>query len=219
MSRRLALVSPLCGLLLAALNLPAQEVVAGAANLMHRAPIQYPAEALEKRIQGPVTVEATLNERGVVSDARITSGPEQLRKSVLKSVLDWHYFPGTPSPVQIAVEFKIAPRVVKKGPAPTFQETAQEQLRKDTPKWDAGIIERIQFTGLSKQFEDMIVAKLPVREGENFQTDMITRIEDTLKGFDEHLRASYTMLDFDGEKRSFELRISYAAPTANQSAQ
>jgi TonB family protein len=203
-------------LLLAALNLPAQDLVAGAANLMHRAPIEYPADALEKRIQGPVTVEATLNERGVVSDARVTSGPDQLRRSVLKSVLDWHYIPGTTSPVQIAVEFKTAPRVVK-GPLPSFQEASLEQLRKGPPpKWDAGIIERIQFAGLSPQFEETILSKLPVREGENFQTDMITRIEDTLKGFDEHLRANYNMLDFDGEKRSFELRISYVAPVEGE---
>ena len=44
-------------------------------HLLHRAPLDYTADAIAKGIQGTVVVEATLNERGVVSDARVVSGP------------------------------------------------------------------------------------------------------------------------------------------------
>ena len=39
-------------------------------------------------------VEATLDAKGEVSDARVISGPEELRKEALASVLQWHYQPG-----------------------------------------------------------------------------------------------------------------------------
>ena len=38
-------------------------------------------------------VEMTLNDRGEVSDARVLSGPEELRKATLEAVLQWHYSP------------------------------------------------------------------------------------------------------------------------------
>ena len=215
MPRRRALASPAGGLLIAALCLAsgaaAQDVIAGAANLMHRASIEYPREALQKRIQGPVTVEATLNERGIVTDAHVTSGPELLRKPVLKSVLEWHYLPGTPSPVQIAVDFTL-PSVRLNGVPTAEGQVPPNQAAKDPPKMDAGIISEIQFNGLTTQLEEAILGKLPVQEGDSFQTDMISRIADIVKEFDEHLGADYRMLDFDGERRYFELRISYRVP-------
>src|SRR5262249_24514004 len=107
-------LAAICGALLVTARLavfyfpisaPAQEVIRGGDNLLHRAPIEYPPEALAKGIQGTVVVEATLNERGVVTDARVLSGPEALRKAALKSVLDWHYASQAQSPVQVAIDF------------------------------------------------------------------------------------------------------------------
>jgi hypothetical protein len=206
-----------CGLLIAALSIasvaPAQQVnvIAGGANLMHRAPIPYPPEALKTGMHGPVTIEAALNERGLVTDAHVTSGLEIFRKPALQSVLDWHYLPGTPSPVQIAVDFTITPVLINGKPV-AGKPPSPEQPKRDTPKLDAGIIAEIQFTGLTSQLEEAILAKLPVQEGDSFQTDMIDRIADLIKEFDEHLISNYHMLDFDGERRYFELRISYRVP-------
>ena len=33
------------------------------------------------------------DDRGEVSDARVLSGPEELRRAALESVLQWHYSP------------------------------------------------------------------------------------------------------------------------------
>jgi outer membrane protein assembly factor BamA len=76
----------------------------------------------------------------------------------------------------------------------------------------AGVVAQIQFSGLTSQLEEAILGKLPVQEGDSFQADMISRIDDVIKLFDEHLAANYHMLDFDGERRYFELRISYRVP-------
>ena len=46
---------------------------------------------MEKGIEGTVVVEATLDADGMVSDARVLSGPQELRKAALESVLQWHF--------------------------------------------------------------------------------------------------------------------------------
>jgi TonB family protein len=66
--------------------------MAGAA-ILHRAGVEYPPAAIEKRIEGTVVVEATLDASGNVGDARVQSGPPELRKAALQSVLQWHFVP------------------------------------------------------------------------------------------------------------------------------
>jgi TonB family protein len=61
------------------------------ARVIHRDEVEYPEAAMEKGVQGTVVVEATLDADGVVSDARVLSGPQELRKAALQSVLQWHF--------------------------------------------------------------------------------------------------------------------------------
>src|SRR6202035_404446 len=53
---------------------------------------------------GTVTLEATLSTKGEVTDARVLSGPQELRASALRSVLGWHYdaSAGAPPTVRIS---------------------------------------------------------------------------------------------------------------------
>ncbi len=71
-------------------------------KLLHRPPVRYPAAALPSRIEGIVTAALTLGADGTVSDARVVSGPEELRRTVLESALQWHYAersaPASPRP-------------------------------------------------------------------------------------------------------------------------
>jgi TonB family protein len=69
------------------------QVVKGGEHLLHGERPEYPRRAIEQKVAGDVQVEMTLNERGEVSDARVLSGPEELRKAALGSVLQWHYSP------------------------------------------------------------------------------------------------------------------------------
>ena len=59
--------------------------------LLHRAPVAYPEPARSNGVQGTVAVEAVLDEAGNVSEARIVSGPQELRKAAQQSVLQWHF--------------------------------------------------------------------------------------------------------------------------------
>jgi TonB family protein len=64
------------------------------ATLLHRSPVSYPVAARNRGVQGTVMVEATLDSSGGVSDAHVVSGPEELRKAALQSVLQWHFAGG-----------------------------------------------------------------------------------------------------------------------------
>ena len=80
---------------------PGISVNAGA-TLRHRTALHYPKGSM---VAGTVELEASLNAKGEVTDAHVTSGPEELRKEALTSVLQWHYSPGQATPVHLSIRF------------------------------------------------------------------------------------------------------------------
>jgi len=78
--------------------------------ILHRTAVEYPRAAIEKGVQGIVQVEATLDATGNVSDARVLSGPPELRRAALQSVLQWHFVNDTAgSTRQISITFQVPP--------------------------------------------------------------------------------------------------------------
>ena len=65
----------------------------GGDHLLHGSLPEYPHRAVEQRIEGDVVLDLTIDDRGEVSDARVVSGPEALRRAALESVLQWHFSP------------------------------------------------------------------------------------------------------------------------------
>jgi TonB family protein len=53
----------------------------------------YPETALKERISGSVIVELTVNEEGLVYEARVLRGHRLLNRAALDAVLQWEYFP------------------------------------------------------------------------------------------------------------------------------
>ncbi len=84
-------------------------VDAQGAHFMHRAPVLYPRDAQIAGTEGTVLAQVKLDADGNVSDATILSGPEQLRKPVLQSVLSWHFTKDAAgSTRQVGVTFRLA---------------------------------------------------------------------------------------------------------------
>jgi len=86
---------------------PGVTVGLNGASLLHRLPVEYPAAALRAGIQGTLSVEVKLDAKGNVVDAHVLSGPDELRKAALQSVLQWHFTSdsaGATRVVQIAFE-------------------------------------------------------------------------------------------------------------------
>lgn len=85
------------------------QVVQGNENLLHRAALEYPRRAIERRVEGDVMLEVSVDEQGQVSDARVLSGPEELRRACLQSVLEWRYQPSksAPASTQVTIHFQL----------------------------------------------------------------------------------------------------------------
>jgi TonB family protein len=84
---------------------PGVRVDLGPSAVVHRAPVSYPAQI--RNVQGTVSVEVHIDSSGNVSDARALSGPEELRKPVLQSVLGWHFTPDAAGSTRVVnVEFQ-----------------------------------------------------------------------------------------------------------------
>jgi len=85
------------------------EIVKGGEHLLHGELPEYPRRAIEDKVEGEVLLDLAVDDHGEVSDARVLSGPEELRKAALGSVLDWHYAPAVRSQsVQTTIRFTLA---------------------------------------------------------------------------------------------------------------
>ena len=159
------------------------------APLMHRNSVAYPADALSKRIEGLVTVQVKLDGRGNVADAGVLSGPEELRKAVLQSVLNWHFARSEANAVrQVSVNFQL-PKTVAPVSAVTavrtgvFQQSAANMVLKS-----------VEFAGSSPQGREEVMAKLPIHAGDTVTPEAMSGITRAVREYDEHLSVSPRMV-------------------------
>jgi TonB family protein len=112
---------------------PGVTVALNGASLLHRSPVEYPAAALRAGIQGTLSVEVKTDAKGNVVDAHVLSGPDELRKAALQSILQWHFASdsaGSTRVVQIAFEAAKAPEAP---PAATQSVTASSGAASGAP--------------------------------------------------------------------------------------
>src|SRR5580704_17055322 len=157
---------------------PSVTVHAGALPLLHRAAVQYPKEALARRVEGTVALELSLSETGSVTDARVLSGPEELRGAALQSVLQWHYANDwqLPPKTQVSIDFKApgAEGMVRVPAAPPEEAAKLDHLIIVAP--DA--------------IKQKLEARLTLHEGDRLTQTAVNDLFTTLKTVDEHLKAS-----------------------------
>src|SRR5262249_27972150 len=75
------------------------------AVILQRPSVYYPHTGSSSAAKGRVVLDLTLNSNGEVADARVVSGPQELRQAALQAVLTWRYAAGSPSSVQAAIDF------------------------------------------------------------------------------------------------------------------
>jgi TonB family protein len=101
---------------------PGVSVDVGGAPLMHRPSVAYPEAARAARIEGTVVVHATVDSAGNVTDASVTSGPEELRKTAIQSVFLFHFVRGG-SAHQVVITFQLPPEISQPAVKPPASET------------------------------------------------------------------------------------------------
>ncbi|MFB3825797.1 MAG: TonB family protein [Bryobacteraceae bacterium] len=157
-------------------------IEAGDANLIHRAPVEYPSDARAKGIQGTVAVEAQIADDGTVANATVLNGPIELSRAVLASVLQWHWsreMAGRRLEVRVRFETEQTRR-----PPPHPPET-------DEP---AGTLGDVRIRGLSQAAAEQLFDKLALRKGDVLTREGAQRVEDIVREFDAHLLVSLSGL-------------------------
>jgi len=144
---------------------------------------------------GTVVLDASLNSKGDVTDARVVSGPDELRRSALQSVLQWHYSidAGAAPTVRATITFGAAP-----APPATKKLAAQRQNAGDTPMVSLGTI---TFLGASPEVEQKVRARLPVKEGDQVTAESMVGILAAAREVDEHFSGSMSVWSSSGASR------------------
>lgn len=112
------------------------QIVKGGEHLLHGELPEYPHRAIEGRVEGDVLLDLAVDDRGEVSDARVLSGPDELRKAALEAVLAWHYAPSAVSSVstQATLRFHLPPPNTEfRGVALAFKTTGERESGELTP--------------------------------------------------------------------------------------
>jgi TonB family protein len=84
-----------------------------ASRLTRRVEPQYPSQAQEPQIQGPVVLQALISKEGDIRELKLISGDSRLADTAMEAVKQWHYQPylvnGQPVEVQtdITINFTI----------------------------------------------------------------------------------------------------------------
>ena len=135
-------------------SIEAIQIQQGSDNLLHRARLEYPRQAVEAGVEGDVSIEVTIDNDGKVSDAHVVSGPLQLRRSALHSVLEWRYDPAKrPAGIdQVKIHFAIpkgegARGYVLRGDGDPKREVLAEAELKQALEDNGQILQELRIVG------------------------------------------------------------------------
>lgn len=82
---------------------------AGGLSAAHKVQPQYPAEAKQNHVEGDVVIRIQVDQHGLVSDAHVLSGPEQLQQAALTAVRQWTFTKTSmlPATSDVVISFRL----------------------------------------------------------------------------------------------------------------
>jgi TonB family protein len=207
----------------------------GGAQLLHRSGVSYPPGAIEKGVQGVVVAQVRIDGAGNVSDASVLSGPDELRKPVLQSVLTWHFTKDAANTVrQVSVTFH-APEASPAAQASTVQASGAQRtgaILQYTPTSPSQgtpghytysparltnesrtlRLASINVRGLSDASRDELLSRLTVHPGDTLTREGSRELSRQASAFDGHLSVSEAS-DANGDVNVIISAPSAAPPT------
>lgn len=174
---------------------PGVSVDTGGAALLHRAGVRYPESARAKGVEGAVTLEVQLDGKGNVSDARVLSGPAELRNSTLQSVLQWHFASDSAGATrQVTVSFQLPAAAGNPAGAAKLEAAAKQHAeavavapQPQRASVEGRALRSVSIAGLSQPVQDELLARLPLHQGDTITADLLKRTAEAVNQFDEHL--------------------------------
>lgn len=149
---------------------------------------------------GLVIVEISIDDRGFVADAHVVSGPQELRRAVLQSVLNWQYDPQSqpPGTAEVAIRFSLpatpqtrAP-VLSEYPARQFLFVNEERTEMKQVMENTVLAEKGKLTGKVVEIRthgaaERMGLRLPVQVGDTISADSVLNLETFLRSTDKRL--------------------------------
>jgi TonB family protein len=202
----------------------------GGGAVLHRAGIQYPEAALKAHVQGVVSVEATLDSSGNVVDAHVVSGPQELRRAALQSILQWHFamdsgtatrhvninfttpqeaapvVGGVPGGVGGGSSSGVIGGIIGSVPSATRVQVDAARKGVGVPSLAGKTLTSYIINGLSDQARSDLLSRLPLRQGDVMAEDSFDHITKAVHDYDEHLTVGRMM------NRNGDVSIAIAAP-------
>jgi TonB family protein len=153
-------------------------VHSGALPLLHLDTVPYPKEARAKHIEGTVVLELSLSETGTVTDARVVSGPDELRRAALRSALEFHFAHDTqlPPKTQVSIDFKLPTAEAASG----IPQAPPDELAK---------LDRVLLV-VPDAIKQKLEGRLTLREGDRITQSSLNDLASALNEVDEHLKVS-----------------------------
>jgi protein TonB len=177
----------------------------GGAALLHRSGIGYPEAARQKGVQGIVVVEVRLDGSGNVADGHVVSGPDDLRKATLASVLQWHFAKESAGMTRQVVVSFTAPQpgevIATKGPDGQTRTVTLNPGGSEKERAEAAMLNKIQqrnaiegrsvrsvtVSGLSEAQRNELTSRLPIHAGDTISKEGMEKATRIVKEFDEHM--------------------------------
>jgi outer membrane biosynthesis protein TonB len=178
------------------------ELQLGAVRILHREGIPFPDEARAKHLSGTVVAQVTVDDKGEVTGAQAVSGPDELRKLVVQSVLNWHFAldsASAPHTFELAVRFD-------GGRAPQPSREADSNLIPASAPDAPRTVESINLAGLPASLRDKVTQAGVLHVGDVLTRDSFQAREASLRSIDDHLRLTGALLHED--KISLFVRLS-----------
>jgi TonB family protein len=130
-------------------------------------PVRYPAEAVQKQIEGTVAIELTFNAAGQIVDSRVLSGPEELRQTALESALTNRYSINTARTLQVLVDFRRANASLPVPPPPPPPPPPPSAVL-----LPGAILDSIEIQGLTDSHVALLRQRLGLIEGQPVKNEV-----------------------------------------------
>ncbi|MBL8176329.1 MAG: TonB family protein, partial [Bryobacterales bacterium] len=130
----------------------------GGPRALHSPAAAYPPLARVKGIEGTVQMEVSIDARGLVSEAKVLSGPEELRRAAMQAVLQWQFeTAGNATRAEVEMNFAL----VKDG--------GERQM--------LGVLRKVEFVHVPAELQARIAPRLPLKEGDVVYADQVKEIQ------------------------------------------
>jgi hypothetical protein len=185
-------------------------IESGGDHLLRRGGIEYPRWVQDERVEGLVNAEVSTDGMGRVLDARVLDGPKELRRPVLRSVLEWQYDPQAKAAgtYQVAIRFTLPDpgqsSVLRLNGYPeearpsgdqekamlSISQAALDTIKKMVANVElaekgqlTGRITRIQTHGAAERMD----LHLPVAVGDEVTPEAVLRVQQSVRAIDREL--------------------------------